>query len=222
MLKSQIKKIYSKVLLHYRKLKYLMSFNSTNDYWDYRYKNGGNSGAGSYDEMAQIKSKIINNFVIENNIDSVIEFGCGDGNQLSYADYPSYLGFDVSQTIIDKIKKMYANNNLYQFYLVKNYKNQKADLSLSLDVIYHLVDDDIFYSYMKMLFDSSKKYVIIHSTNFNNDINDLSTSYKGIAYAYYKDRKFSNYVEKNISDFEVHSKIETKNDHLIYIYVKVD
>lgn len=37
-----------------------------------------------------------NDFVRARGIDSVIEFGCGDGAQLALAEYPAYGGIDVS------------------------------------------------------------------------------------------------------------------------------
>lgn len=60
---------------------------------------------------------------------------------------------------------------------------------LSLDVIYHLIEDNNYYEYMKNLFFFSKKYVIIYSTNNNNNwlsehcknrifMNDISNNFK--------------------------------------------
>ncbi len=82
------------------------SFGSA-QYWRDRYRTGGNSGAGSYGRLASFKAEIINAFVREHNITSVIEFGCGDGLNSLLADYPTYLGFDVADESID-----YANPNL--------------------------------------------------------------------------------------------------------------
>lgn len=45
------------------------------------------------------------------------------------------------------------------------YANETADLTLSLDVIYHLIEDNVFFTYMDRLFDSSTKFVIIYSLN---------------------------------------------------------
>ena len=39
-----------------------MDFDS-NKFWNDRYANGGNSGAGSYNELAKFKADIINNFI---------------------------------------------------------------------------------------------------------------------------------------------------------------
>ena len=70
------------------------------EYWENRYKYQGNSGAGSYGKLAEFKAEVINEFINENNINNVIEFGCGDGNQLNLFNIKNYLGFDVSDTII--------------------------------------------------------------------------------------------------------------------------
>ena len=43
-------------------------------------------------ELAKFKARVMNDFVRENGIRSVIELGCGDGMQLALADYPRYLG----------------------------------------------------------------------------------------------------------------------------------
>ena len=52
--------------------------NSSREYWENRYKNGGNSGAGSYNNLAAFKAKVINNFVTEKNINTVLELGSGE------------------------------------------------------------------------------------------------------------------------------------------------
>src|SRR5690554_228897 len=72
-----------------------LTFNSKN-YWERRYKGGGTSGAGSYDHLAKFKAEFLNDFVTENDVKEVVEFGFGDGNQLLLANYPKYIGFDVS------------------------------------------------------------------------------------------------------------------------------
>ncbi|MGB3152863.1 MAG: hypothetical protein WBB27_19565, partial [Maribacter sp.] len=68
------------------------SFTNSREYWADRYQKGGNSGAGSYNKLAEFKGEIINDFVSKNNIKTVIELGFGDGNQLEYFQFPSYIG----------------------------------------------------------------------------------------------------------------------------------
>jgi len=45
---------------------------NTLNYWENRYKNNGNSGAGSYGRLAEFKAEIINKFIADKNINSVI------------------------------------------------------------------------------------------------------------------------------------------------------
>ena len=53
----------------------------SNEYWENRYKNNETSGDGSYGKLALFKSSIINNFIKDYNIKSILDLGCGDGNQ---------------------------------------------------------------------------------------------------------------------------------------------
>jgi hypothetical protein len=41
----------------------------------------------------------------------------------------------------------------------------RAELSLSFDVLCRLVEDEVFDSYLRCLFDSAERYVIVYSTN---------------------------------------------------------
>ena len=43
-----------------------------------------------------------------------------------------------------------------------------VDLMISLDVIFHLVEDDIFNDHMRQLFNSKSKYVIAYSSDFDS------------------------------------------------------
>src|SRR5690348_2974605 len=76
------------------------SFSGSATYWESRYVGGGSSGAGSYGQFADLKASVLNHFVEANGVTTVTEFGCGDGNQLSLMRYPSYTGFDVSETVV--------------------------------------------------------------------------------------------------------------------------
>ena len=71
-------------------------FEGSQEYWERRYAGGGTSGAGSAGRLAAFKAQFLNDFVRAHDVTSVVEFGCGDGNQLALAAYPRYLGLDVS------------------------------------------------------------------------------------------------------------------------------
>jgi hypothetical protein len=140
-------------------------FKDSAQYWRDRYTSGGDSGAGSYRNLARFKAEIVNKFVHELSICSIIEFGCGDGNQLKLADYPSYIGFDISPDVVSRCRKDFRRDSTKSFRLVEDYRHEKADLTLSLDVIYHLVEDEVFEKYMEMLFDAAERFVVIYSSD---------------------------------------------------------
>src|SRR5438270_10704846 len=71
-----------------RRLAGRAGFDNSSSYWNRRYVAGGTSGAGSYGRLARFKADVLNAFVAESGIASVIEFGCGDGAQLALSNYP--------------------------------------------------------------------------------------------------------------------------------------
>ena len=156
--------------LHRRKFK---SFLDSEKYWKQRYQFGGHSGSGSYGRLAAFKAAVLNNFVCENNVNSIIEYGCGDGNQLKLASYPKYIGFDVSIDAISACRRLFHQDSTKSFYLMNQYNGERADLTLSLDVIYHLVEDHVFERYMERLFDTADRFVIIYSSNFDDTENKV-------------------------------------------------
>lgn len=140
-------------------------FPGSREYWESRYDSGGNSGVGSYGKFAEFKAEILNAFVASHGVHSVIEFGCGDGNQLALAEYPGYLGLDVSEKVVSLCRQRFSPDSRKQFLLVEEYAGETADLALSLDVIYHLVEDAAFESYMHALLNASTHYAIIYSSD---------------------------------------------------------
>ena len=163
-------------------------------YWENRYSLGGNSGAGSYGNLAAFKADTINNFIESNNINSVIEFGCGDGNQLKLLAAPKYVGYDVSKSAVANCKSLFQSDKSKRFVNTLSEIKSKADLTLSLDVIYHLIDDEVYHDYMSNLFDYSKKYVIIYS----NDQHD-----NGKFASHIKCHKFTEWVKEHRPEFEL-------------------
>lgn len=188
--KNRIASFISKII--YKKY---YSFNDSTSYWKTRYKSGRNSGDGSYGRLANFKANFISQFLRVEKIESVIEFGCGDGNQLGLIEYPNYIGFDISKLIIDKCRRKFSNDKSKRFDLVSNYKSQKADLSISLDVIFHLVEDEVFFQYMYRLFNSSEKFVLIYSSNVNQPINEKSP--------HVRHRRFTDFIDTHFHNFKL-------------------
>lgn len=193
-----IKKIKSKI----RKIFSLNSFEGSRKYWKKRYEKGGTSGPGSYGHLAEFKAEILNNFVQLHHVRSVIEFGCGDGNQLKLSNYPSYIGFDISEESIKKCSDFFSNDISKRFTFMGKYANETAELTLSLDVIFHLTENNVYHTYMNRLFDSSTKYVIIYSSNSEQSIINRAS--------HVRHRLFTQWVEKHKPEWKLIQHIPNK------------
>ena len=177
-------------------------FETSGQYWEERYAAGGDSGDGSYDRLAAFKAEILNEFVAANDVRSVIEFGCGDGAQLVQAEYPSYVGVDVSESILRKCRDRFSGDTTKSFYHSSNRQGWEGsyDLAMSLDVIYHLIEDEVFDEYMRNLFSNSQHFVAIYSSDKEDDTN----------YAHVRHRVFSRWIESNLSDWSLREKIDQR------------
>jgi len=152
-------------------LRQRLAYNGSARYWEDSYARGANSGSGSYGSLGLGKSRFLNDLVRRHEVASVIEFGCGDGNQLSLAQYPGYIGLDVSRTAISHCQQRFRDDPAKSFFLYDGtcFTDRAgvfaADLALSLDVIYHLTEDEVFETYLRHVFAAGQRLVVIYSTN---------------------------------------------------------
>lgn len=173
-------------------------------YWEDRYRLGMTSGSGSMGELAKFKARVLNDFVREQHIRSVIELGCGDGMQLALAEYPRYVGVDVSRTAVDLCRRRFAGDATKGFLWqgepdgAADARLPTAELALSLDVIYHLLEDDVYRRYLCDLFGAAERYVIIYSSNRE----DASSA------AHVRHRAFLRDVEAGFPTFRLARKID--------------
>ncbi|MBA3340339.1 MAG: class I SAM-dependent methyltransferase, partial [Gemmatimonadaceae bacterium] len=165
-------------------------------YWEQRYAAGGTSGDGSYGLLAEFKADVVNGFVREHDVRSAIEFGCGDGNQLSLMRYPAYVGLDVSASAVERCINRFRDDRTKTFFIYDPEAFEdplhmfRADLALSLDVIYHIVADRMFERYMKHLCDSASRYLIVYST----DVDKVESQHV-------RHRSFTNWMTANRPEF---------------------
>ena len=152
-------------------LRQRMRYSDSAHFWERNYALGRTSGGGSYGALAEGKARFLNELVREHAVRRVIEFGCGDGNQLSLAEYPSYIGLDVSRTAIGMCQRKFAGDPAKSFFLYDGacFTDPAgifaADLALSLDVVYHLTEGPVFETYLTHLFAAGQRLVVIYSTN---------------------------------------------------------
>jgi len=180
-------------------------FHGSSSYWEERYARGGASGVGSYGKFAEFKAEVINGFVAQRGVRSVIELGCGDGNQLALARYPEYLGLDVSEAAVDLCRRRFASDPSKRFAPMSRYAGEQADLALSLDVIYHLVEDRVFEDYMRVLFAAARRHVIVYSSDTEDGAERAAP--------HVRHRHFSRWVERNLPGWRLLERIPNRHPY---------
>lgn len=181
---------------------FALQFADSEQYWLQRYAQGRNSGPGSYDQLATYKAEVLNQFVAEHDITTVIEFGCGDGNQLQLAAYPHYIGYDISPLALDLCRQRFADDPTKRFREMRDYAGETADLTLSLDVIYHLIEDATFDAYMRRLFQAATRHVIIYSSN--------KIEQDDVVVAHVRHRRFTDWVDQHMPAWPLHQHIPNR------------
>jgi SAM-dependent methyltransferase len=163
-------------------------------YWEERYRSGRNSGAGSYGRLAKFKAAFLNDFYKSQGIASHIDFGVGDGNQLSLLTPAFYTGVDVAPTVIERARERFAEFKNYRFLLASELEGvDRCDLSSSIDVIYHLIEDQVFEAYMRRLFLFARRFVIIYSSNIEGRPGAVHVRH----------RRFTDFVEANLPEWRL-------------------
>ena len=140
-------------------------------YWESRYSRGGHSGEGSRDSLAAFKAAFLNLFARRHGVDSVVDFGCGDGELLALLDFSQYIGVDVSPSVLRATSEQFRGDKTKSFVHadVFDASARAFDAALSIDVIYHLVEDDVYEAYMSQLFATARRFVVIYSSNIDFD-----------------------------------------------------
>lgn len=163
-------------------------------YWEARYRGGGNSGAGSHGRLAAFKADFLNALIRDNAVASAIEFGCGDGSQLGLLEVADYVGLDVAPSAVAQCRARFAGQEGRQFRLMGERAGLAAsELGLSLDVIYHLVEDAVFAEYMEALFAHAWRFVVIYAS-------DVDAGWPG---QHVRHRRFSAHVARHFPDWQL-------------------
>ncbi|MEK4513802.1 class I SAM-dependent methyltransferase [Paenibacillus sp. FSL H8-0122] len=171
-------------------------------YWEQAYQSGETSGRGSYGVLAEFKAEVVNGLIQRENIARVIEFGCGDGNQLQYMNYNEYLGVDVSVTSVRLCTSRFADDSSKSFMLYTpglwiNRGFLQADLTVCLDVLYHITDETDFRNTLRDILYSSTEWVALYTRLEETENSGVSTI---------QDRNLFHYLLE-YPDFNVHEII---------------
>jgi SAM-dependent methyltransferase len=121
---------------------------------------------GSVGRLARFKADTVNGFIAGNRISSVIDLGCGDASLLAQLELPGdYVGVDVSPTALALCTARFPER---RFVTPEDLRTvSPAELTLSLDVIYHLIEDSVFTNTIRTLFAWATRFVVIYASNID-------------------------------------------------------
>jgi SAM-dependent methyltransferase len=177
------------------------SFDGSQEYWQRRYQKGGTSGSGSYGRLAEFKATLLNRFIADHQLSSVLELGCGDGAQVSLLHCAAYVGVDVAPASVSMCRERFANDPARRFFHASErdaFATERYDLTLSLDVLYHLVEDSVYAAYLDDLFGLARHHVIIYSSN-KNDYNQSTP--------HVRHRRFTDDVAARFPDWKLREHV---------------
>lgn len=185
-----------------------MSF-SAERFWDQRYRRGRSSGAGSEGQAAVRKARVINDLIRAESIESVVDWGVGDGTVLSMlTPEVQYTGVDISEFVVARLKRTWQHDARRSFRLLNEVGVVQADLALSLDVIFHCIDDFDYDMHLRRVFSSAQRFVLIHSTD-----HDGGRTAKHVRW-----RHFTPDVERIAPGWELKSEPDDRQVTDFYLY----
>lgn len=135
----------------------------TSNYWDVRHSNGRTSGNGSIGCLRDFKWEKIEEHV--GKVNDVIDVGCGDLSFWDGRDCDNYVGIDCSEVVIQKniVKRPKWN------FITSRSDNTmvsmlcKADVVFCFDMLFHIMEDDVYENTIENLTRFSKKHVFIYT-----------------------------------------------------------
>jgi len=106
---------------------------------------GYGSGVGSLPLNNIDYIKFLKLFIQQNNVRSVVDFGCGDWQFSRFVGWESvtYTGFDIVEPVIMRNKKTFAHPNISFCVFTSITELPKADLFVCKDVFQHMPNESI-------------------------------------------------------------------------------
>jgi hypothetical protein len=133
------------------------------DIWRNRYSNDEFSGLGSRGDLLKFKVDFINEFIEEEEVKSILDFGYGDLHVALQLDIDEYRGIDIFDPKDDH--GLTLINSRFD-----EYDGPSSDVVLCLDVLYHILEDEQDYmrrSLDKMI-EKADKFLIIYAQDSTN------------------------------------------------------
>jgi hypothetical protein len=179
-------------------------------------KYSGSSGGGStIDYNKDLYIPFLRNYIIENNIKSVVDLGCGDFlcGELIYKDLNiKYTGYDAYKKLVDYNIENYKIPNL-SFNHLDFYTNKetiiKSDICILKDVLQHWKVEEITTFLDYLVENKVFKYILICNCcyqSIDNPVNEQRSTPLSIDYfplKKYNATKLYNYHTKELSVIKI-------------------
>lgn len=133
-------------------------------YWIERYNRGGSSGAASYGRSAVARGQYISTLIRGYQCTHVIDFGCGDVDQVQQIKVPFYMGVDASSFIIRKC----IQHTHRCFRIATTVPSDRTDAILLLDMIKCLTDDFSYHEVLRTTFLHPTATIVIIAAKDHN------------------------------------------------------
>jgi SAM-dependent methyltransferase len=106
---------------------------------------GFGSGHGSLPAVTKGYRNYLEAFIRENDIKSIVDYGCGDWQFSKLVDWgdAKYTGVDIVPTVVERNNQLYGKENV-RFIAIKPgavHKVPKGDLLIVKDVLQHMTDE---------------------------------------------------------------------------------
>lgn len=135
------------------------------NYWRARYSAGGSSGTGSEGQNLAFKGNFVSTFIRENQVDTVLDVGCGQGAIIPFLSNVEYLGVDFAEPAVRYCVARWGETEKRKFRHVHRVQSlsTSSDAVLLLEVLMHVTDDEEYRTLLETCFSLAKRFVIIQS-----------------------------------------------------------
>jgi len=142
------------------------------EYWTVCYRIGIGAGPGSAGALLKFKINYLNTIFGKYNINSIFDFGCGNGVVSAKLNCQSYFGVDICPLAIENfrlsIKKQNFQAEIGQFEdyskeIIISKLKTKPDCCICLDVLYHISDFECLKKTLQNIFNCGAKFIVLYT-----------------------------------------------------------